>query len=95
MFFKIGVLKNFAKSPKGLQLYEKETPTLGFFCEYGKYVHKSYTYYLKSTSSSKKTVFSQDSNTHATTDLFTKNITGLHHAQRFIFVTNFLKIKSF
>ena len=42
MFFKIDVLKNFAKSPKGLQLYEKETPTLGFSCEYGKNFTKTF-----------------------------------------------------
>ena len=28
MFFKIGALKNFAKSPKGLQLYKKEKKIL-------------------------------------------------------------------
>ena len=28
MFFKIGALKNFAKSPKGLQLYKKEKKNL-------------------------------------------------------------------
>ena len=42
MFFKIGVLKNFAKSPKALQLYEKETATLGFSCEYGKIFTKTF-----------------------------------------------------
>ena len=42
MFFNIGVLKNFAKSPKGLQLYKKETPTLAFSCEYGKIFTKTF-----------------------------------------------------
>ena len=42
MFFKIDILKNFAKSPKGLQLYKKETPTLVFFCEYRKIFTKTF-----------------------------------------------------